>query len=164
MLLVTFSKVFRFSLFTFDALSNIFLIMATNSSKQWRIDKSYKIKYNALKEIEKITPHKDVVRMIEVPKNTLPTWKKTQRKDLWKLQKRVGATRVKPEKYDAVNKAVMKWLLIMSSENIPRNGPKEIAQEFAEQLNLEDFHASDGCLEKLKKCHTYLLLSIYFTK
>ena len=77
-----------------------------------------------------------------------------------------GATRVKPEKYEAVNKAVMKWLLIMRSENIPINGPmfKEKAQEFAEQLNLEDFHASDGWLEKLKKRYTYLLLSIYFAK
>ena len=41
----------------------------------------------------------------------------------------------------------------MPSENIPTNGPmfKEKVQEFAEQLNLEDFYASDGWLEKLKK-------------
>ena len=40
----------------------------------------------------------------------------------------------------------MKWLLIMRSENIPITGPmfKEKSQEFAEQLNLEDFHASNG--------------------
>ena len=37
---------------------------------------------------------------------------------------------------------------------------KEKAQEFAEQ----DFHASNGWLEKLKQRYTYLLLSIYFTK
>ena len=36
------SNFIRFSLFTSDALSNIFLIMTTNSSKQQRIDKSYK--------------------------------------------------------------------------------------------------------------------------
>ena len=53
------SNFIRFSLFTFDALSNIFLIMATNSSKQRRIDKSYKIKYKALNELEKGTPHKE---------------------------------------------------------------------------------------------------------
>ena len=69
------SNFIRFSLFTFDALSNIFLIMATNSSKQQRIDKSYKIKCKALKELEKSTPHRDVARMFEVPKNTLSTWK-----------------------------------------------------------------------------------------
>ena len=53
------SNFIRFSLFIFDALSNIFLIMATNSSKQRRIDKSYKIKYKALNELEKGTPHKE---------------------------------------------------------------------------------------------------------
>ena len=60
----------------------------------------------------------------------------------------------------------MKWLLIMRSKNIPINGPmfKEKAQDFAEQLNLENFHASDGWLEKLKKRNTYFPLSIYFIK
>ena len=76
------SNFIRFLLFTFDALSNISLITATNSSRQQRYDKSYKIKYKALKEIEKGTPRKDVPRVFEVPKNTLSTWKKTQRKDL----------------------------------------------------------------------------------
>ena len=60
----------------------------------------------------------------------------------------------------------MKWLLIMRSEYIPINGPmfQKKAPEFAELLNLEDFHASDGLLEKLEKRYTYLLLSIYFSK
>ena len=101
----------------------IFLIMATNSSKQRRVDKSYKIKYKALKELEKGTPHKDVARMFEVPKNTLSTWKKHKEKIYENYERGLGATRVKPEKYEAVNKAVMKWLLIMHSENIPINGP-----------------------------------------
>ena len=41
----------------------------------------------------------------------------------------------------------------MRSEYIPINGPmfKKKAQEFTELLNLEEFHASDGLLEKLKK-------------
>ena len=37
-------------------------------------------------------------------------------------------------------------------------------QEFAEQLNLEDFRTSDGWLEKLKSRYTYLHFCIYFTK
>ena len=115
----------------------IFLIMATNSSKQRRVDKSYKIKYKALKELEKGTPHKDVARMFEVPKNTLSTWKKhldQKRLNIEKIyenyERGLGATKVKPEKVEAVNKVVMKWLLVMCSENIPINGPmfKEKAQ------------------------------------
>ena len=113
----------RFSLFTFNALSNIFLIMATHSSKQRHIDKSYKIKYNALKELEKRTPHKGVARMFEVTKNTLSTRKKHKAKIYENYKRGLGATRVKPEKYEAVIKAVMKWLLIMHSKNIPINGP-----------------------------------------
>ena len=54
--------------------------MATNSSKQQRIDKSFKITYKDLKELEKDTPHKDVARVFEVPKNTLPIWKKHKEK------------------------------------------------------------------------------------
>ena len=116
------SNFIRFSLFTLDALLNIFLIMATNLSKQRRIDKSYKIKYKALKELEKGTPHKDVARMFEVPKNTLSTWKKHKEKVYENYERRLGATRVKTEKYEAVNKAVIKWLLIIRSENTPING------------------------------------------
>ena len=54
--------------------------MATNVTKQRRIDKSYKIKCKALKELEKGIPHKDVAQMFQVPKNTLSTWKKTKKK------------------------------------------------------------------------------------
>ena len=134
---------------------------ATNSSKQQRYDKSYKIKYKALKEPEKGTPCKDVPRMFEVPKNTLSAWKKHKEKIYEKYKRGLGATRVKPQKYKAVNKAVMKWLLIMCSGNISRNELmfKEKHHEFPVQLNLEDFHACNGWLEKLEKGYTYLLLS-----
>ena len=147
------SNFIRFSLFTFDALSNIFLMTATNSSKQQRYDKSYKIKYKALKENEKGTPRKDVSRMFEFPKNT---WKKNKEKIFGNYERRA-----KPQKYEAVNKAVMKRLLIMRSDNIPINEPmfKEKAHKLPEQLNLEDFHASDGWLKKLEKGYTDLRLS-----
>ena len=138
--------------------------MATNVTKQRRIDKSYKIKYKALKELEKGIPHKDVAQMFQVPKNTLSTWKKNKEKIYKCYESGLGATRIKPEKYEALNKALMKWLLIMRSENIPINGPmlKEKAHDFAGELNLESFHASDGWLEKWKKRYTYLLLIMYF--
>ena len=96
--------------------------MVTNPSKQRRIDKPYKIRYKALKELEKGTRHKDVARMFEVPKNTLSAWKKHKEKTYENYERGLGATRVKADKYEAVNRAVMKWLLIMRSENIPING------------------------------------------
>ena len=82
-------------------------------NKQRRIDKSCKIKYKALKELEKGIAHKDVAQMFQVPKNTLPTWKKNKEKIYKCYESGLGATRIKPEKYEALNKALVKWLLIM---------------------------------------------------
>ena len=85
--------------------------MATNVTKQRRIDKSYKIKYKTLKELEKGIPHKDVAQMFQVPKNTLSTWKKNKEKIYKCYESGLGATRITPEKYEALNKALMKWSL-----------------------------------------------------
>jgi len=48
--------------------------------------------------------------------------------------------------------AVHKWLLVMRSENIPISGTilKEKALEFAEELGVESFQASQGWLAKWK--------------
>ena len=50
--------------------------MASVATKRRAENKSYKIKYKALKELEKGTPHKDVAYLFGVPKNTLSIWKK----------------------------------------------------------------------------------------
>ena len=50
--------------------------MASVATKCRAENKSNKIKYKALEELEKGTPHKDVAFLFGVPKNTLPTWKK----------------------------------------------------------------------------------------
>ena len=102
--------------------------VATNRQAE---NKSYKIKYKALKELENGTPHKDDASLFGVPKNILSTWKKN--KD--KISQIIAALfqRVKPEKYEELNKAVHKWFLILRSENVPISGPmlKEKALEFA---------------------------------
>ena len=58
--------------------------------------------------------------------------------------------RVKPKKYETLNKALKKWLLNLRSENVHVNKPlvKEKALEFANELNIEGFQASKGWLEK----------------
>ena len=63
-------------------------------------NKSYKIKYKALKELEKGTPHKDVASLFGVPKNTLSTWKKNKDKIFEKYNSGLISKLVKPEKYD----------------------------------------------------------------
>ena len=57
---------------------------------------------------------------------------------------------MKPEKYEALNKALKKWLLILHCKNVLVNGSllKEKYLEFAIELNIEGFQVSEGWLEK----------------
>ena len=55
--------------------------MATISAvRHQRPGKMHKINYNALKELEKGTSHKEVAARFGVSKSTLSTWKITRRK------------------------------------------------------------------------------------
>ena len=54
--------------------------MASVATKRRAENKSYKIKYKVLKELEKGTPQKDVASLFGMPKNILSTWKKNKDK------------------------------------------------------------------------------------
>ena len=77
--------------------------MAYVATKRRAENESYQIKYKALKELEKATPHKDVVSLFGVPKNTLSTWKKNKDKIFEKYNSSLISKRVKPEKYEELN-------------------------------------------------------------
>ena len=81
--------------------------------KTSRREKSYKVKYKTLKELEKGISHKDVASLFRVPKNTLSTWEKNKGKIFEKYNSGLFSKRVKPEKYEELNKAVHKWFLIL---------------------------------------------------
>ena len=127
--------------------------MASVAAKRRAENKSYKIKNKVLKELEKRTPHRDAAFLFGVPKNTLSTGKKKKYKIFEKYSSLI-LKRVKLEKYEKLNKAVHKWFLNLRSENVPISGPmlKEKALEFAGGLNIGGFQASEGWLEKWKKC------------
>ena len=62
--------------------------MASVTGSKRRIEnKSCKIKYRALKEIEKGTAPKDVAAAFNIPSSTLSTWKKNKEKCLNSLTK-----------------------------------------------------------------------------
>ena len=73
--------------------------------------------------MEKGTPHKDVASLFGVPKNTLSTCKKNNDKIFEKYNSGHISKRVKPEKYEELNKAVRRRFLILRSENVPISGP-----------------------------------------
>ena len=121
---------------------------------------SMKNKYDALKELEKGVPQKEVALRFGVQKSTLSTWKRNKTKIEEAYHAGLGNKRMRPEKYEDLNKALMKWFLNCRSENIPLNGVllKEKAIAFATELKIENFQASDGWLEKWKKRFVYFLL------
>ena len=71
-----------------------------------------------------------------MPKNTLSTREKNKEKFCQWYENGLGAKRVKPEKYEALNKTLKKLLLILCSENVLVNGTllKKKAPEFANEL------------------------------
>ena len=121
---------------------------------------SMKNKYDALKELEKGVPQKEVALRFGVQKSTLSTWKRNKTKIEEAYHAGLGNKRMRPEKYEDLNKALMKWFLNCRSKNIPLNGPmlKGKAIAFATELKIENFQASDGWLEKWKKRFVYFLL------
>ena len=121
---------------------------------------SMKNKYDALKELEKGVPQKEVALCFGVQKSTLSTWKRNKTRIEQAYHAGLGNKRMRPEKYEDLNKALTKWFLNCRSENIPLNGPllKKKAIAFATELKIENFQASDGWLEKWKKRFVYFLL------
>ena len=53
---------------------------------------------------------------------------------------------LEPEMYENINKSLMKWILHLRCENIPVNDVllKKKACDFAKELRVSNFQASDG--------------------
>ena len=84
----------------------------------------------------------------------LSTWKKNREKIIaaFKSSGKTKRQRIKEETCEQVDLACYKWLLIQRSENISINGTilQEKVLDFAKQINIEKFRASDGWLHTWK--------------
>ena len=138
-------------------------------AKRLHIDQKLETKYKALLELEKGKSNKEVAQSFGIPPNTLSTWKKSKEK-VFEAYKNGNAKtkRMKPDTYEQVNKAVLKWFTRIRAENVPVSGIliKEKALYFAKEMNFEKFQASDGWLDKWKKRFVliFYLLKHLFTK
>ena len=94
-----------------------------------------KNKYDALKELKKGVPQKEVALRFGVQKSTLFTWKRNKTKIEEAYYAGLGNKRMWPEKYEDLNNALMKWFLNCRSENIPLKGPLLRKRRFLLQQN-----------------------------
>ena len=71
----------------------------------------------------------------------------------------------KQEKYEALNKGLKKWLLILRIENVQVNGSlfKEKTLEFANELNIEGFQTSEGWIKNEKSTLRFGNFQLIFT-
>ena len=120
----------------------VFLNMAATQSYS---DRSLKLKCEVLQDLEKGASQKDLAQKYAIPPNTISTWKKNKKKIFESYEKGLNSERIKPEVFETINKALMKWLLNLRRENIPINGLllKEKASDFAKELGVPNFQASD---------------------
>ena len=100
---------------------NIVLIAACfaflNVASKWsNSDISLKVKHEVLQELEKGAFQKNLAQKYRIPPNIISTWRKNKNKIFESYEKGLNSKRIKPEVFEAMNKALMKRLLNLCSE------------------------------------------------
>ena len=124
------------------------------ATKRKHHEATLKVKYEALKELEKGRPNKDVANQFSIPGSTLATWKKNKEKFFEAFQNlSLKRQRVKTETYEKLNEALLNWFTSMCGNNIPINGPilVEKAHEFAKTFNYNNSTVSNRWLRGWKE-------------
>ena len=113
------------------------------ATKRKHHEVTLKVKYEALKEIEKGMPNKDSTNQFSISGSVLATWKKNKENISEAFQ----------NSYKKFNEALLKWFRSMCGNNIPINGPilLEKAHEFPKAFNYNDFTTSNGWLRGWKE-------------
>ena len=109
----------------------------------------------ALKNMEKGESNKDIAAKYNVPKNTLSTCVKNKEKLFDVLKKGINVRRqkLKSDNHELVDQCIFNLFLNMRSQNVPLSASmiQEKAVIFAEELNTENFQASDDWLRRWKE-------------
>ena len=133
----------------------------TDSAKMMskpRTQKSVSIrdKYNAIMDLQKGMKNNAVAAKYGVPKNTVSTWKKNSAKVIAANNSTSTAPkrrRIRAGQHEDLDTAVLKWFQYVRDRHVPINGKviQEKALQYAKELEIENFHASDGWLDRWKK-------------
>ena len=113
-------------------------------------------KYKALKEIEEGQSCIASSRKYGVAKNTISHWIKQKQKIFEAVEENNVSKkrkRVKRATYEELDNTTYKWLKSARDGNVPvgANVLKLKALEFPKKLDLGNFHASDGWMDRWKK-------------
>ena len=128
--------------------------MATVATKRKLSTKSIKEKYAALKEVEEGSSKSQIATKYGIPKNTLSTWIKSKEK-IFEAMKTQGnkskLQRLKEGTYTHLDNLIFKFLTIRSRNVVVTASIlKTKAKKLAERINIKEFHASDGWLDRWK--------------
>ena len=130
--------------------------MSQLGNKRKLNSKSITEKYKILKEVDKGNSCASVATKYSIPKQTLSNWLKKKQK-IYEAVDSNSATkkrqRLRASPYENLDKACYTWLVNARSQNIPISATmlKTKALYFAKELGCNDFHASDGWLDRWKK-------------
>lgn len=126
--------------------------MAAVKRKQFSLEE----KKTIISEVEKGMKKSDVARKYGISPSTLSTFLKDKESILKKLQVQVfdpSRKRIRNAQFQDVDSAVYKWFMDVRSRNIPLSGPliREKGMKFARMLNIENFQASVGWLNRFRE-------------
>ena len=98
--------------------------------------------------------NKEAADKFGMPKNTISNWIENKEKIFQTLEESAPSTKkLRGCQYEKVDKALFEWFVLQRSQNITIDG--SMSQQkgffFAEKLEIPDFKASDGWLDKWKK-------------
>ena len=110
-------------------------------------------KYKAITELESGIKPSKVAEKYHVPRNTVSTWlkKKEEIKNTFKSgEVSSKGKNMRIGQNDDLEKALFSWLKKMRANNSPVNGTvvKEKAIDYAKELQIEGFKASNGWFER----------------
>ena len=93
-----------------------------------------------------------VAAKYRIPKNTLSTWLKNK-DNIFEATKKGSnpkRQRLRQGTFADLDQAMFKWLLVVRSRDVAVSALvfKTKATEFAEKMNVENFRASDGWLDR----------------
>ena len=87
-----------------------------NGHKKKHHEATLKLKYKALKELEKGRPNKDVANQFIISSSTLARWKKNKEKIFEAFQNSsLKQQRMKTGTYEKLNEALLKWFTSLHS-------------------------------------------------